>query len=119
VDLNANAFRIVSELTQENKRLKGNQAVGGHLGGKSRAARLSPERRKEISARANAARWKKAPMTQAAKTKALKTIEQEIKTNEKQIRDDISRSGKNIHVDSSVLLILAKNYKAIKELEKK
>jgi hypothetical protein len=35
--------------------------AGGLIGGKARAAKLSPERRREIAQRAAAARWKPAP----------------------------------------------------------
>lgn len=60
MDLNASAFRIVQELTTENKRRKRSAAakIAGQAGGPARASKLTPERRKEISAKANAARWK-------------------------------------------------------------
>lgn len=35
--------------------------LGGLVGGKARAAKLSPERRREIAQQAAAARWKPAP----------------------------------------------------------
>lgn len=63
MDLNVSAFRIVQELTTENKRPKRSDAakIAGRVGGKARASKLTPERRKEISANANAARWKDRP----------------------------------------------------------
>lgn len=61
MDLNVSAFRIVQQLTTENKEDKRKAAarVGGQVGGPARALKLTPERRKEISVKANEARWKK------------------------------------------------------------
>ncbi len=60
MDLNVSAFRIVQQLTNENKADKRVSAarVGGRAGGPARALKLTPERRKEISIKANRARWK-------------------------------------------------------------
>ena len=60
MDLNVNSFRIVQQLTTENKEDKKTQAgrAGGKVGGPARANRLTPERRKEIAKKANKARWK-------------------------------------------------------------
>lgn len=63
MDLNSNAFRIVSSLTSENDGLKRKKAAsrsGGLIGGVSRAAALSAEKRKEIAVNANAVRWERA-----------------------------------------------------------
>lgn len=43
------------------KKIKDNAFFLGKLGGKARAAKLSPERRKEIAKKAAAARWAKTP----------------------------------------------------------
>lgn len=61
MDLNRSAFRIVQQLTTENKDVKRLAAarVGGKAGGPARAAKLTPEQRKEISVKANKARWKR------------------------------------------------------------
>lgn len=62
MDLSVSAFRIVQKLTTENKEdLKRSSAarVGGKAGGPARAQKLSPARRKEISLKANEARWNK------------------------------------------------------------
>jgi hypothetical protein len=61
MDLNVNAFRIVQRLTTETKEDNKSVAarVAGQMGGPARAARLTPERRKEIAIKANKARWKK------------------------------------------------------------
>jgi hypothetical protein len=62
MDVNSNAFRIVSSLTAENKgdRKKTEASrAGGIAGGAARAAKLSPQRRKDIAIKANAARWSK------------------------------------------------------------
>jgi len=63
VDLNTNAFRIVGSLTKENKADNGRAEKArkaGLVGGIARARSLDPQRRKEIAARANRARWEKA-----------------------------------------------------------
>jgi hypothetical protein len=61
MDLNVSAFRIVQHLTTENKANKRVSAarVGGRAGGPARALKLTQERRKEISVKANKARWKR------------------------------------------------------------
>jgi hypothetical protein len=61
MDLNVSAFRIVKQLTTDNKEdTKSSLArSAGKLGGPARAAKLDPARRKEISVKANEARWKK------------------------------------------------------------
>lgn len=61
MDLNANAFRIVQQLTTETKGNKKSMAgrAGGTVGGPARALKLSPEKRKEIALKANRARWKR------------------------------------------------------------
>jgi len=60
VDLNTTAFRIVSKLTAENKEVKQKRGTaGGRVGGVVRAARLTPERRREIAISANKARKRK------------------------------------------------------------
>jgi len=63
VDLNTNAFRIVNDLTTENKgdssrTEKARKA--GLVGGRARAKSMDPKRRKEIAIIANRARWDKA-----------------------------------------------------------
>jgi hypothetical protein len=63
-DLNIRAKEIVSQATWGEVELKNPAAVelgrlGGLKGGKARAERLSPERRKEIAREAARARWKK------------------------------------------------------------
>jgi hypothetical protein len=60
MDLNKNAFRIVQSLTTENKVDKKRSSAakaGGLVGGVARAAKLTPERRKDIAVKANATRW--------------------------------------------------------------
>jgi hypothetical protein len=65
-DINQTAHRVVTEATgkiESPKRKKNPAAValgrmGGRIGGKARAASLTPERRKEIAARAAEARWR-------------------------------------------------------------
>jgi hypothetical protein len=60
MDLNKTAFRIVAQLTAENKgdkRVSQARTVAGRVGGPARAAALSPERRKAIAVKANRARW--------------------------------------------------------------
>ena len=62
VDLNSNAHRIVSFLTDENKKgnkRSGNASKAGKVGGPARAISLSRERRVEIGAKAAAVRWGK------------------------------------------------------------
>jgi hypothetical protein len=72
-DYNVNAFRIVQEATgsggmptKDDLADKGKNPhavalgrAGGIKGGKARAAKLTPEQRKEIAKIAAAARWKK------------------------------------------------------------
>lgn len=59
MDVNTNAFRIVKSLTEEKgadeKRAK--KVAAGKLGGRSRANRLSPERRREIADAGSRKRW--------------------------------------------------------------
>jgi hypothetical protein len=61
MDLNVNAFRIVQNLTVEKKDDKRVLAarVAGRKGGPARAAKLTAQQRKNISIRANEARWKR------------------------------------------------------------
>jgi hypothetical protein len=61
MDLNANAFRIVQSLTAEKKDDKRASAarIAGRRGGPARAAKLTAEQRKNISIKANQARWRK------------------------------------------------------------
>ena len=61
-DINVTAANIVTEATDEAHIVKNPAAVtlgrlGGLKGGRVRAERLSPERRKEIAVKAAAARW--------------------------------------------------------------
>jgi len=61
-DLNVTAANIVAKATDEAHIVKNPAAVtlgrlGGLKGGRVRAERLSPERRKEIAVKAAAARW--------------------------------------------------------------
>lgn len=67
-DISEIAFEVVSEATGEDipeqKKGKNPAAValgrlGGKIGGKARAEKLSPERRKEIAQKAARARWRK------------------------------------------------------------
>ncbi len=63
-DLNIRAKEIVSQATWGEVELKNPAAVelgrlGGLKGGRARAERLSPERRKEIARKAAKARWSK------------------------------------------------------------
>ena len=64
-DVNQAAHRVVAEATGEIEKHKKNPAavalgrLGGAKGGKARAESLTPERRKEIAARAAMARWEK------------------------------------------------------------
>jgi hypothetical protein len=59
MDLNVNAFRIVRDLTTENKQDKRVLAArsGGRVGGPARAAKLTAQQRKDIAIKANKARW--------------------------------------------------------------
>ena len=61
MDLNVHAFRLVHEATDvssaEKHRKRATSKRGGLIGGKARAAALSPEKRKEIAVEANRARW--------------------------------------------------------------
>ena len=76
-DFAVTAFRVVREATGEDEPLQAEQAspepepdigdknhhavalgrLGGKKGGKARAAKLTPERRREIAKRAAAVRW--------------------------------------------------------------
>jgi hypothetical protein len=63
-DLNQTAHRVVAEATGEIERPKRKNPaavalgrLGGAKGGKARAEKLSPARRKEIAAKAALARW--------------------------------------------------------------
>jgi hypothetical protein len=63
-DVNVIATRIVAQATDEAQIVKNPAAValgrlGGKKGGKARAEKLTPERRKEIAQRAARARWSK------------------------------------------------------------
>ena len=64
-DFNITAFNVVQEATEQiEKRRKTFDPValgrlGGLKGGKARAEKLSPERRKEIAVKAASARWGK------------------------------------------------------------
>ena len=63
-DLNRLAAAIVGEATDETPQEPESQQVqagrkGGTRGGKARAEKLSPERRKEIASAAAQARWQK------------------------------------------------------------
>lgn len=70
-DINTLAFNIVKEVTETEKDTKKKKSsknphavalgrLGGKKGGKSRAKKLTPERRSEIARLAARARWKKA-----------------------------------------------------------
>jgi hypothetical protein len=61
MDLNVSTFRIVKTLTEENKDNTRSSAgrAGGKAGGPARAAKLSPERMRDIALKANRARWKR------------------------------------------------------------
>jgi hypothetical protein len=61
-DLNSLAASIVGDATAEKPAKKNPAAValgrlGGKVGGKARAASMTPEKRSEIAAKAAAARW--------------------------------------------------------------
>jgi hypothetical protein len=70
MDLNVQAFRIVQQATDEvdpaKKRKISSARRGGVSGGKARARTLTKERRKEISLKANAARWAKSAAAKEA-----------------------------------------------------
>jgi hypothetical protein len=51
--------QLVKELTRRNKKKSTKVIEANRRGGLSRAQRLSPERRREISRHANAVRWHK------------------------------------------------------------
>ena len=76
MDMNVRAFRTVqaavSELTVLDER-KESSRKGGLRGGPSRARKTSPERRKEIAMKANAARWKKETHSDSSSTKVAKS----------------------------------------------
>jgi hypothetical protein len=63
-DTNVLAFQIVKEATEKRQEPTKNPAavalgrLGGLKGGKARAAKLSPKKRKEIAKKAARARWK-------------------------------------------------------------
>ena len=59
MDVNTNAFRIVKALTEEKVEAakRAPKVAAGKLGGKARANRLSPERRKEIARAGSQTRW--------------------------------------------------------------
>lgn len=60
MDINKLANKITKQATQEkNPAAVALGRLGGLIGGKARAAKLSPARRKEIAAKATKARWKK------------------------------------------------------------
>ena len=67
-DINALATEIVEEATTESSIVKNPAAValgrlGGLKGGKARAEKLTPEKRKEISQKAARKRWAKKTQT--------------------------------------------------------
>jgi len=66
VDLNKTAFRIVSSLTGEKKKepKSASGRAGGLVGGRARAASLTPQRRKDIAVKAISTRWKKRDATE-------------------------------------------------------
>lgn len=65
-DVNETAFRVLQQATREaapDETKKNPAAValgrlGGKVGGKARAAKLTPEQRSDIAKKAAAARWK-------------------------------------------------------------
>ena len=64
-DVNVTASNVVAKATDEANIVKNPAAValgrlGGLKGGKARAEKLSPKRRKEIAVKAASARWGKA-----------------------------------------------------------
>jgi hypothetical protein len=65
-DVNVLAYRIVQSIADIDIGKKNPAAValgrlGGRRGGKARAEKLSPEKRREIAQNAALARWKKEP----------------------------------------------------------
>ena len=63
-DVNVLAANIVEEATSEsgkNPHAVALGRLGGKKGGKARAARLTPEQRREIARKAANARWRKRP----------------------------------------------------------
>lgn len=63
-DINEIVYSIVKESTEEDQPQKNPAAValgrlGGLKGGKARAAKLTPEQRKEIARKAAQSRWQK------------------------------------------------------------
>ena len=59
-DINQIANSVVKEATEEkNPHAQALGRLGGLRGGKARANKLTPARRKEIARKAAAARWKK------------------------------------------------------------
>lgn len=60
-DMIGNAVKVIRIATGEleTDRAKSAAAVLGARGGKARAARITPERRKEIAKKGAAARWRK------------------------------------------------------------
>ena len=63
-DINVIASKVVSQATDEEHIVKNPYAValgrlGGLKGGKAKAEKLSPERRKEIATKTASARWGK------------------------------------------------------------
>lgn len=60
MDLNRLASKIVKKTTEEkNPHAQALGKLGGKVGGKARAAKLSKEKRKEIAVKAAKARWGK------------------------------------------------------------
>lgn len=53
----ANAFRVVQEATRQSTQQTEAGRLGGLKGGKARAAKLTPERRREIARKAAQSRW--------------------------------------------------------------
>ena len=62
-DFSVTAFRVVQEATGQSKKRNFDAValgrLGGLKGGKARAEKLSPERRKEIAVKGARARWGK------------------------------------------------------------
>jgi len=62
MDLNKTAFRIVQSLTDTDqgpgREIRTKRSSAGRRGGSARAKVLSPERRKEIAAKAIETRWR-------------------------------------------------------------
>jgi len=63
IDLNTRAFNIVQQITSDHPVQEKIHAINGRLGGLkggvARAEKLSPRKRRQISIKANKARWKK------------------------------------------------------------